>query len=385
MMSKKFDVIVVGVGGHGSAATYHFARRGKRVLALERFSIPHVMGSSHGYNRLLRVAYAEGVTYVPLAQRARELWQALSSDSGDEVFVPTGSLDIGYADRLGVPKALASCRTHGLNHDILDAAAMRRRFPAWQLDVDQIALWQPDGGLVRTERSILAHVRLALRHGAEVRAHEPVSTITSISGGGVRVTTPQATYEAGRVVVTAGAWVGKLVPALASVVEVRRIPVAWFAARTPDLFAPDKFPVWTLDCSLGEYYGVPIDGHPGVKLGGPSSGDQQGRWRCDPDTVDRTPTTADWSPLAAVLGRHLPEAAGPPLAVQSGLITWTPDGNFVIDQVPDMPEVLAVSVCSGHGFKFTPLIGEIAAELVIDGRSRHDLSRFRLDRLLAAA
>jgi sarcosine oxidase len=379
-----FDVIVVGVGGHGSAAAYHLARRGMKVLALERFSIPHVMGSSHGYNRLLRVAYAEGATYVPLAQRARELWQALSMDSGDEVFLPTGSLDIGYADRLSVPKALASCKIHGLDHDVLDAGALRRRHPAWRPDADHIALWQPDGGLVRTERSILAHVRLALRHGAEVRALEPVSAIAAISGGGVRVTTPRTTYEAGRAVVTAGAWVGKLIPELAGVVEVRRIPVAWFATRAPEIFAPDRFPVWTLDCSLGEFYGVPIDGHAGVKLGGPSSGDQPGRWRCDPDTIDRTPTDADWSPLAAVLSRHLPDAAGPPLAVQSGLITWTPDGNFAIDQVPSLPNVLAVSACSGHGFKFASLIGEIAADLAIDGGSRHDLSRFRLDRFLAA-
>jgi sarcosine oxidase len=381
-----FDVIVVGVGGHGAAALAHIARRGLKVLGLERFGIPHAQGSSHGLNRLLRVAYGEGAIYVPIVRRARELWLELSRAAGEELFVPTGSLDVGYPDRLTVPRALASCRAHGLAHDMMDAAETMRRFPGWRLDADQVALFQPDGGLVRTERSILAHARLALAAGAEIRANTPVSRIEEMIGGGARVVTSRGVFEAGQVVVSAGAYLPRLVPALARISEVRRIPVGWFAPRDPALYAPDRFPVWTLDSPLGEFYGVPLDqGHPGVKLGGPSSGDQPGRWIADPETVDRRPTPVDEAPLAAALARHLPGAAGPALDVQSGLITWTPDGHFVIDRAPGQPSTLVVSACSGHGFKFTPVIGEIVADLIAGARPRHDLAPFRLSRFEAFA
>lgn len=375
-----YDVIVIGVGGHGSAAAYHLAKRGLRVLALERFSVPHTMGSSHGGNRLLRVAYAEGATYVPLVRRARELWLDLERASGDQIFLPTGSLDIGSPDRGSLSKALATARAFDMAHTVLDPAETAKRFPAWSLDADMAALHQPEGGLVRSETSILAHVRLALARGATVMAHTAVEAIEGIASGAARVVTDRGTFEAAQVVVTAGAWVGKLLPALAAISEVRRISLAFFATRAPDLFAPERFPIWTLDCPMGHFYGAPIDGVPGAKIGGPSSGDQPGRWVCDPDTVSRAARPFDEANMRGPIARYLKAADGPVLGITGCLVTFTPDEDFVIDRVPGLPQVLAISACSGHGYKFASVMGEIAAELVQHGATSHDISRFGLAR-----
>ena len=233
-----FDVIVVGIGGMGSAAAWQLARRGLRVLGLERFDIPHAMGSSHGVTRIIRLPYYEDPAYVPLLRRAYELWRAIEAESGEELLIITGSLDGGPEEGALFQGALASARLHDLPHEVLTAAQVRDRFPAYRLPAGTRLVFQPQGGFVASERAIVAHVRAAQAKGAEIRARERVLDWEAASGnGGVVVTTDRGRYEAERLVLTAGAWVGELAaplarlavsgaagPRLAATVSARMVP-----------------------------------------------------------------------------------------------------------------------------------------------------------------
>lgn len=383
-MSSVFDVAVVGLGAMGAAAAHHLARRGRRVLGIERFGLPHQMGSSHGYTRLLRVAYAEGAAYVPLVRRARDLWLDLGREIGRPLFETTGSLDIGRLDGDQVPSALASSKANGLDHELLDAAEIMRRHPAWRLPSDLVGLHQPEGGFVRSEAAILAHATLAAADGAALMTNTRVLAVEETGAGTARIVTDAGTFEAGQVVIAAGAWIGALVPALARHLDPRRIPIGWFATARPELFAAERFPIWTLEVEEGGFYGAPIDGHPGVKIGGPSSA-KHPEWSVDPETAPRGPLPGDEAGIRSALSRYLPDGDGAALLVQGCLVTYTADEHFVIDRVPGFPAALVLSCCSGHGFKFASVVGEIAADLVTTDATRHAIDRFALARLARAA
>jgi sarcosine oxidase len=375
-MADRYDVIVAGVGGMGSAACYHLARRGLRVLGLERHDIPHAFGSSHGHTRIIRLAYAEDPAYVPLLRRAYALWREMGEAADERLLYVTGGIDAGPAGSGLFEGSLASCREHGLRHQVLDAAEVNRRFPGYHLPADHHCLFQPDAGFVLPERSIVVHVAAAQSFGAEIRAREAVIGWDTLPGGGVRVTTTRGTHEAGRLVLSPGAWVGELAPALAGLAVPERQVLGWFQPSHPARFAPDAFPVANVDFAEGRYYLLPAWGVPGLKIGRYNHLGE----RVDPDALDRTPTAEDEAVLRLCLSRYFPDADGPVMALAACMFTNTPDEHFVIDVLPAAPEVLVVSACSGHGFKFAPVIGEIVADLVTEGRSRFDLSMFRLGR-----
>ena len=205
--SGTYDVIVIGVGGMGSATVYELASRGMRVLGLERFSIPNDSGSSHGINRIIRLAYYEDSSYVPLLRRSYERWHDLERVSGEKLLYTTGSVDTGREDGRVFVGSLRSCREHDLPHEPLTSAELTRRFPGFRFPKDWMGVYQPDGGFVLSERCIVNHVFAALERGGEVRAHEAVLDWSS-AGNTVRVTTSRGVYEAGALVVTAGAWAG---------------------------------------------------------------------------------------------------------------------------------------------------------------------------------
>src|SRR5215470_6612236 len=207
-----YDLIVIGVGGMGSATVYHAARRGLKVLGLEQFDIPHALGSSHGVNRIIRLAYYEHPSYVPLLRRAYELWRELENRVDERLLIITGSVDAGRADSSTVQGSLLSCKQHHLPHELVDAATLRRRFPGYQLAADMVGVYQPDGGFVLSERCIVAHVTAALALGAEVHGRERVVEWRA-EDQGVSVTTTRDTYRARKLVVTAGAWARTMVPA----------------------------------------------------------------------------------------------------------------------------------------------------------------------------
>ena len=372
----EYDVIVAGVGGMGSAAVAELAARGARVLGLDRSSIPNDQGSSHGVNRIIRLAYAEDPRYVPLLRRAYARWRALESQLGEPILVITGGLDAGAPDSETVVGALASAREHELAHELLDAGEVRARYPGLELPDELVAVYQPDGGFVLSERAIAGHARLALEAGAEIHGHEPVRD-WEVSGDGVVVRTARDEYRARRLIVSAGAWVGKLLPSVAPMAVPERQVLLWAGTSRPELFTPEALPIFILDVEEGLFYGFPEYGIPGLKIGGM----HHRRETVDPDDWDRSGIEPeDEAVLRAATSRYLPQANGPALSLKTCMFTNTPDEHFIIDTLPGAPQVVVLSPCSGHGFKFSTVIGEIAADLALEGGTGHDIDMFRSDR-----
>ncbi len=369
---ERYDVVVVGVGGMGSAALYHLARRGKRVLGLERFDIPHELGSSHGVTRIIRLAYFEHTAYVPLLRRAYELWRELETEAREQLLHVTGTLEAGEQIYEG---SLRSCHEHDLPHEELDGAEVTRRFPAYELPYDLPVLFQPDGGFLLPERCIVAHVAGALAHGAVVRARERVRDWT-VGENGVRVVTDAGIVEAERLVLTAGAFSQEVARLPAGSVVAARQSLAWLQPLRPELFAPDRFPVFNLQLDGEHFYGFPVFGIPGFKLG---RYDYEGE-RGDPDTISREPTPEDEAPLRRFATRYFPQSAGPTMTLKTCLFELSPDEHFLIDRHPESEHAVVGAGFSGHGFKFCSVVGEILADLVLEGETRHDIEFLRFAR-----
>ena len=360
----------------GSASAYHLARRGKRVLGLEQFDLLHERGSSHGLTRIIRLAYHEHPSYVPLLRRAYELWHDLETDAGEPLLITTGSLEGGPEDGATFRGALEAAELHDLPHEVLDAGEIRRRYPAYSgFESSTHVVYQPDGGFLLAERTILAHVNGALAAGADLRFREPVSSWEAV-GDGVRVTTERGTYEADRLVICAGAWARDLVPSLADLAMPERQVLAWIQPMHGELFEPERFPVFLIDVEEGSYYGFPIYDVPGFKFGKYHHLGEP----MDPSDPDRSVRPDDEAGLRAFAARYFPDATGPTVMLKACMFTNSPDEHFLIDRLPDAPQVSLFAGESGHGYKFASVVGEIMADLAIDGATRHDIGLFRLDR-----
>lgn len=371
-----YDVIVVGLGSMGSATLYHLARRGQRVLGLEQFDVPNALGSSVGVSRIIRLAYAEDPDYVPLLLRSYELWRELEAMSHERLLVITGGLDVGRENEETVRGSLLSCRVHQLAHELLDAGSVQRRFPGYRLPRDMVAVYQPDGGFLLSERCVVAHTVAALGHGAEIHGRERATT-WSTSATGVRVETDAGSYEAGSLVVTAGPWVGELVAGLAPLAVPERQVLLWAQPRRPEYFSADAFPVFNMQAPEGRFYGLPVFGVPGFKIGKYHHLRQSVRL----DDIDRDCHREDETVLREGIRRYFPDADGPTLAMKVCLFTNTADEHFILDRHPEHPRVAIAAGFSGHGFKFCTVVGEIMADLATEGSTRHKIDRFRLARL----
>ncbi|HZI30124.1 MAG TPA: N-methyl-L-tryptophan oxidase [Gemmatimonadaceae bacterium] len=374
-MAKAYDVAVLGVGGMGSAAAFHMARRGLSVIAVEQFESGHDRGSSHGLSRIIRLAYFEHPSYVPLLRRAFTLWRELEEESGEAVLHVTGAIDAGPPGSRVVEGSLESCRVHGLPHDLLDGAELNERFPGFRLPDEYRAVFQPDGGFLEPERCIRAHVRLARGLGATVREGVRVRSWRQ-EHGGVAVELDDDVIRARQIVVCAGAWMSQLVPSLAPLLRPERQVVGWFETAQHGLFDPVRFPVFVLTTGDGIFYGFPESGVPGFKIGKYHHRAEA----VDPDAVRRSVDEKDEAVLRDCIRACFPAANGRLLKASTCIFTNTPDEHFIVDRLPEAPEAIVVSACSGHGFKFCSVIGEIVADLVTEGSTRHDLSLFRLDR-----
>ena len=357
-MADRYDVAIIGLGAHGSAAAYHLARRGLRVIGFERFPRGHTLGSSGGLSRIIRLSYYEHPDYVPLLRRAWDLWRELERESGETLLTQTGGLYLGRPDGDLVEGALLSARTHSLEHERLDAADLRRRYPLFRIDDDWIGIYDVQAGWLAPERSIETHSRMAERHGATLRFDEAARW--ERDGDGVRVMTGRGTYYAERLVLTAGAWMPELLPELAPHLWIERNVLFWFEPkdRVAEFAA---LPVWILEDTDRMYYGFPYANEHGFKLAGLHFGD-----RVDPNTVEREPRPLDEERVRTFLRRRLPEADGERRLAKVCMYTNSPDGHFIIDRLPDAPVAYA-SACSGHGFKFASVVGEIVADLATRG------------------
>jgi sarcosine oxidase len=370
---SSWDVIVVGLGAMGSSAAYHLASRGQRVLGLERFGPAHANGSSHGASRAIRQSYMEGPAYVPLLVRAYDLWDRLAADSGRDLIRLCGGLYLGSPDSETFAGSLRSAREWSLPHEVLDAAQLRRRFPTFTPGPDVVALYETRAGFTRPEETVAANLRLAAARGADLRFGTPVTGWTAADGGdGVTVTTPDGVHEASRLVLCAGAWAPSLVTGLDVPMRVERQVMYWFDADA-DAFAGN--PVWVWEAEDGvQFYGFPaIDGPGG---GVKAALHNAGGTPCDPDTIDRNVHPREVGRIRSYLASRVPGMAGDLLRAATCLYTNSPDHHFVLGTHPDHPQVLVMGGCSGHGFKFTPVIGEILADLAIDGGTAHPIELF---------
>ncbi|HEY8282781.1 MAG TPA: N-methyl-L-tryptophan oxidase [Chloroflexota bacterium] len=375
--SNRYDVIVVGVGGMGSATCYYLTQRGKRVLGLERHGIPHAKGSSHGYTRIIRLAYYEHPSYVMLLRRAYELWREIEEQAGEQLLHITGSIDAGPEHQWVFRGSWESCRIHDLPHEVLTGSELRRRYPGYHLPPDHLALLQPDGGFLRPERCIVSYVRAAQSEGAEIHGFEQVLEWEPAAGG-VRVRTDRDVYEAERLVITAGAWNSDFVDCLRGLSVPERQVLAWLQPTRVDYFQPDVFPVFNLLVDEGRFYGFPVFDVPGFKFGKYHHFEEMG----SAQDLDRAARPDDEEMLRQFAERYFPDGCGPTMNLETCLFTNTPDHHFVIDTHPIYPQVSFASPCSGHGFKFASVIGEVMADLATTGVTRHDVSLFRLERLV---
>jgi sarcosine oxidase len=359
----------------GSATLFHLARRGLRVLGLERYDLLHEYGSSHGLTRIIRLAYWEHPSYVALLRRSYELWRELESVAGEQLLHITGSVDAGPADGPIFTGALRSSELHGLAHEVMNGSELKRRFPGYGLPHEIQCLYQPDGGFLLPERCNLAHVNGAIVGGAEVRCREPVLE-WGVRGGHCWVRTPARRYQAGRLVIAAGPWAPKLVPELERLAVPERQVLAWLQPHRPERFTPEVFPVFYMEVEEGRYYGLPSFLVPGFKFG---KYHHRGE-RVDPDRMKREPEPEDERLLRQFAERYFPDAAGPTLMLKTCLFTNSPDEHFILDLHPEHPEVAIAAGFSGHGYKFCSVVGQIMADLAERGATGHDIALFRLNR-----
>ncbi len=374
-MSQEFDCIVIGVGGMGSSTLYNLAKRGRRVLGLEQFDIPHAEGSSHGVNRIIRLAYYEHPSYVPLLRRAYELWSEIESVTGEQLLYKTGSIDTAPSGHEVFEGSLESCLLHDIPHRVLNHAQINEEFPGYQLPPGHMGLLQGDGGFVLSERSIVAYANAAMSTGAEIHAREVVSGWEPDQGG-VRVFTDRGEYTAERLVITAGAWTSGMVPILDDLAVPERQVLAWLQPIDGSLYTPEVFPVFNAYFDEGRYYGFPVYGIPGFKVGRYHHLEEV----IDPDFAIKTVNSEDEAVLRSAVERYFPKANGTTMTLKTCMFTNTPDEHFIVDLLPANSQVAVAAGFSGHGFKFASVIGEILADLAINGETEHNIDLLKIDR-----
>ena len=357
--ADRYDAIVVGLGAMGSTVAFEVARRGKRVLGIDRFEPPHTMGSTHGKSRIIREAYFEDPGYVPLVARAFEKWGEIESLSGRRIFERTGGLMLGPPDGRLVSGALASAKEHRLQHEVLDARQVMARVPGLRAMADMIGVVEPRAGVLQPEVAVTACLELARKFGATIATNERVVGWEQRDRG-LRVTTEQRAYECERLIIAAGAWTSALVPDLGVHLSVERQVQHWFRPA-----APMRTPIIMCEYAPGRFwYSIPDRGE-GIKVAIHHEGST-----VDPETVDRTVGAEEVAYVRALLRTYMPAADGPLIESSVCLYTNTPDERFLVGRHPAHPNVEIVSACSGHGFKFASAIGEIVAERVTSSSGR---------------
>jgi sarcosine oxidase len=373
-MPETYDTIIIGLGAMGSAAAYQLAARGRRVLGLERFTPAHANGSSTGYSRIIRQAYMEHPAYVPLLLRAYELWEQLEQETGQAIMTLCGGLMLGAPDSQAVAGATLSAREHGLLYELLDAAEIRHRFPPLNPAPGTVAFWEQRAGFVRPEAAIDAFLRRATANGAALHFEEP-ALAWEADANGVRVTTSRGVYEAGRLILAPGAWAPELLGELGAPLRVMRQVLFWFEpAGGVAPFLPERFPIYIWDLSPDVvFYGFPHQEGPpgGVKIALHSGGEP-----CTPETIDRRVRADDIAAIKAAIGERIPALQGPLLDARTCMYTMAPDEHFVLGVHPAHQNVVVASPCSGHGFKFASVIGEILADLADTRATRHPIGLF---------
>ncbi len=379
-MSSDFECLIIGAGGMGSAAAYQLARDGRSVLLLEQFEIGHARGSSHGESRIIRLSY-EHPTYVQLAQAAYDLWAELEADAGTALVQRTGGLDLSAPFNPIFEACIASLSALRIRREVLTADEIRRRFPVFRVADGTIGLYQADAGILPASQCVRVMIHRALHYGAVVIEHSPVRSIR-LDDHGADVQTDQAAYRCRKLIISAGPWAGPLLASLgiSLPLAVTLEQYAFFHAQTREKFQPDRLPVFIHYGSPAgpqrfDYYGLPIFGHTGVKVGehhaGPVVTADTRTFEVDAQRLQR---------LSEYARATLPATNGEVLQAATCLYTNTPDQHFIIDRLPAYPHVVLAAGFSGHGFKFAILVGRILADLATRGNTPYPIDLFSLKR-----
>ena len=373
-----YDVGIVGLGAMGSMTALELARRGQRVLGFDRFRPPHELGSSHGKSRIIREAYFEHPQYVPFVQRAYQQWARLERESGRTLLIPTGGLMIGPPEGVLVPGARRSAEEHRLEYEVLSAGEVRRRFPAFTPADHEVGLLEPRAGVLLPESCIESALALAGEAGATLCFDEPV--IGWNGAKSITVTTARGSYEVGRLIVAAGAWMAGGLAQTPLPLTVARQTLFWFdPVGRRSVVEPGAMPIFLWEWAEGGrcFYGFPDLGD-GVKVAIHHEGEPT-----TPDSVRRETNAEEAERLRAIMASRTPALNGTLRNAVVCLYTNTPDGDFLIDRSPNDRRVILASPCSGHGFKFAPAIAEVLADLALDREPALDVSRFTLARFPA--
>ncbi len=376
-MNHHYDVVIVGAGSMGMAAGYYLTKAKLRTLLIDAFDPPHVLGSHHGDTRIIRHAYGEGRNYVPLALRAQALWGELEAATGQTLFRQTGVISVNAPGTTFVEEVIASAEVYSLPLEVLTADEIRYRWPGISIPDSYRGTFEPTSGVLFSEACIRAYRSLIEASGATLLANTQVESIAPEQNGAT-VRTKSATYTADKLIVSAGAWVGKILSraGLALPLAPTRKAVGWFEADEA-LYGAERFPAFSFNLPDEQYYGFPsIDGC-GLKVGRHDAGQP-----VDPDQMNREfgVHAEDEGDLRQFLQRCMPQAAGRLKQGKICLYTYTPDEHFIIDRHPEFAHVAIAAGFSGHGFKFSSVVGEILAELAATGETQHDISMFSVQR-----
>jgi sarcosine oxidase len=381
-MTQTFDTIVIGAGAMGSASAYYLSKQGQRVLLLEQFELDHQNGSSYGSSRIIRYSY-DYPEYVELAKDNYPLWFALEDELGEQLVVKTGGIDFGPADDEMFQNTIRSVLTSKIDHEMLSLEEAHKRFPQFRFADDFKVLYQPDSGLVRTSAAVLGHIKLAQKHGAVVKDNTPVESIT-IHPDSVDVVANGETFSSARLVVTAGAW-AKFLLAQSGIdlpLNVLRCQLNFMLPEHLDTqFSADNCPVYIAHVRTlypETIYGIPSHHESGFKIafhGGPPVP--------HPSEVNRIPDDDNVTALRKFMVNHIPQVASAPVKESRiCLYTMTPDEHFIIDTHPEYSHVAIGAGFSGHGFKFSTIIGKMLTDIVLNGETPHNDTLFKINRFL---
>lgn len=383
MAQNHYDVVVIGVGSMGSAACYFLAQRGYKVLGLEQFDAPHDKGSHSGQSRIIRKAYFEHEDYVPLLERAYENWHALEEETKTKIYHRTGIVYFGPGEHATMKGVRKSSSLYNVAVEELTRDQTRRTFPAFHIPGDFETLFEPDSGFVTPEFAIRLYKEQGIAHGAEIRNYEKVTSWDK-QGNVVKVTTDKGNYTADKLIITAGSWTSKLLPDLQAELKVTRQTVAWVSPKHPEKFSLGDFPCWFIeDPQRGMFYGFPVlpfenfGGPIGLKLASHSPGEL-----IDPDNPIRRTSAKEEDDIHEILSKYIPDADGEIISLKTCLYTYSRDENFIIDHLPGYDKQVVIACgFSGHGFKFVSVIGEILADLAMNGKTAFPIGFLSVKRL----
>ncbi|MGK7931339.1 MAG: N-methyl-L-tryptophan oxidase [Microcystaceae cyanobacterium] len=376
-MMNNFDVIIIGAGAMGSAATYYLTQKKQKVLVLEQFNLDHQKGSSYGISRVIRYTY-ENPIYVNLMKKTYPLWFELEERSKENLYVKTGELDFGFPDNPTLQELEVSMKQSNLPYDKLTSSDIKKRFPDFNIPSEMMGLHQADTGYLKASRCVLTHLQLAEKQGGTILDNTPVTDI-KVKKNSVEVITPQETYQSEKLIITTGSWSNSLLSQLGLTLPLKIMvcQLAFFQRQRQVSFNQDKFPIF-LACLTGKYgeypYGIPTADPNIVKFStfyGWETVDSI-------NEVDYTPSVEWVEEFREFLQQYLPNCNGELKDIRRCLYTLTPNKDFIIDHHPEFNHIWIATGFSGHGFKFSTLVGKILANLIVEGKTDCDLSLFTI-------